>query len=61
LQNSRNCFAAGLDVDKGDLKNAKGNGHDELWPSDLPITRGLEENPTYIEWERAFRLFDLLV
>jgi uncharacterized protein DUF1931 len=135
-------LAAGLDVDKGDLKkyndfldrklydlvksgeaHAVANGHDELWPSDLPITQGLEQdirdfedleeeigleptferlvkepllevgygreteaqlpriagglslalarsfriidpglkNPTYLEWERAFRLFDLLI
>jgi uncharacterized protein DUF1931 len=99
------------------------NGHDELWPSDLPITKGLEQdirdfedleeeigleptferllkepllkfaygreaeaqlpriagglslalarsfkiidpglkNPTYLEWDRAFRVFDLLI
>jgi hypothetical protein len=135
-------LAAGLDVDKGDLKkyndfldrklydlvksgeaHAVANGHDELWPSDLPITKGLEEdmqefdaleevigleptferllkepplevgyaketeaqlpriagglslalarsfkiidpglkNPTYLEWDRAFRVFDLLI
>jgi hypothetical protein len=134
--------AAGLDVDKGDLRKynefldrklydlllraqaaTKANGRDIIWPADLPITKGLQEemhafreideqielepilegltkqppldyeysdllkeklpavagglsvalarsfkvvepelkNPNFAHWERAFRLFDLLV
>jgi hypothetical protein len=111
------------DLLKSGETHAIANGHDEMWPSDLPITKGLEEdirefealeeevgleptfeklvkepllevgygketeaqlpriagglslalarsfhiiepglkNPTYAHWERAFRLFDLLV
>jgi hypothetical protein len=135
-------MAAGLDVDKGDLKRydeflsvklhdlleraqqvAKANDHDAILPWDLPITKGLQEdiaefrqidedleiepilaglaklplldvpysrdtektlpavaggvsvalarslkivnprlrNPTFEDWDRAFRLFDLLI
>jgi hypothetical protein len=55
--------AAGLDIDKGDLRrysdfvqrkiydlllraeaNAKANGRDVIQPSDLPITKGLQES-----------------
>jgi hypothetical protein len=55
--------AAGVDVDKGDLKrynefldakiydllllgvaHAKTNDHELIWPSDLPITKGLQES-----------------
>jgi hypothetical protein len=111
------------DLVKSGETHAIANGHDEMWPSDLPITQGLEEdirefealeeeiglepvlekltkeplldvgysretelqlprvagglslalarsfhilepglkNPTYAHWERAFRMFDLLI
>jgi hypothetical protein len=64
-------LAAGLDVDKGDLKRyndfldqkiydlllrgqaaAKTNDHALIWPSDLPITKGLQESM------HAFRKID---
>jgi hypothetical protein len=32
------------DVVKQGEAHAKANGHDEMWPSDLPITRGLEQD-----------------
>jgi Domain of unknown function (DUF1931) len=111
------------DLVKSGEAHAMANGHDQMWPSDLPITPGLErdirefeqldeemgiepvfekrvkepllevgysketeaqlpriagglslalarsfkiidpglKNPTYLEWERAFRMFDLLI